>query len=137
MNQRLKRIGLAAAIVLVIAIGVTAFLVMRDVHAKSGWMRTQLHECAVAVEAYALDHDGSFPETVDQLQPYLGVSVDQMLTHPFTHESPGFEYLRPSGAFHDTPKDTVIFRELWGGEPAANGLAVRLDGEVVDTPAVK
>jgi hypothetical protein len=62
---------------------------------------SNMRQLAIAVHMYATDHNGALPDSIDQLQPYLGEKAPEILTNPRTGQPNGYIYKKPANKMKD------------------------------------
>jgi hypothetical protein len=113
----------------------------------------QMKALLVAINAYAADHGGHYPETLDALgESNFVASFKQLIIHPRTRETPGYIYIKPTMTMRELLEDVrkrreqkqtniraslrPMLYEAKNGRIDPNGLIGYFDG-YVDRPDVK
>lgn len=95
---------------------------------------TNMKQIVLAILIWSNDHQNQWPDSLDQLEDYLGGEslFRKILTHPVTHEFPGFLYTKPAVERKDMerPQETVILRESMDGKPNESGFMGYADGHI-------
>lgn len=89
-----------ALVPLFVAIMIPAFMQAKD-KAEAVSLINDAREIAVGCQRYAIDHDGKYPQTLEELVP--GIISDRALHRP---NSPGFDYLAAGKT--NPPDETIV-----------------------------
>jgi hypothetical protein len=97
-------------------------------HLQSFWKAIQIYD-GMQVRSPRM------PATLEDLKPYFDSpsAFEEAMTHPITHERPGFVYVKPAARglqFIENVATTPLVLEARHGKPDAAGAALYADGEI-------
>lgn len=104
-------------VLLSVAIAIPNFVSIKE-KSKEAEVKQNLHSIQLAVERFAVDHDGAYPTTIDELQAQS--YLPQLPQNPFTNQpmrniSPGEQPFQGEFTYKPAVKDGgVVGYELYG-----------------------
>ena len=109
--------------------------VARD-DAKSIASMNNVHQLLTGLMQYATDHDGQWPDKLEQLKELLGgdESFKRVMTNPLTGDAEGFIYQKPGGKMSDlkNPGGMPVIWEAKDGRKNDAGAIGYADGHVAN-----
>lgn len=86
--------------------------------------RKQINQLQLAIILYSYNHDGEWPDSLDQIKDELGgaTSFSRLMKNPLTGDDPGYEYVKPNGKWDDSGFDSqqVMVYQLRDGKRDSN-----------------
>ena len=87
-----------------------------------------MHQMGIAMANYRAKN-GGWPESLEEISPYLEGEVSELMTNPITGDDPGYEYVRPD--MNIAPPKTVVLYQLRDGRRDTTLPVLFADGSVL------
>ena len=100
--------------------------------AQESVLASNMHQLGVAIHAYANDHKGKLPDSLDDLKTYVGGAdaLARLVTNPITGEKEGIKYVKPADTLNKLDFSAKMLFEVRDGKVNKEGYVGYADGSV-------